>query len=111
MLKNKTVSQCISSDYCKGWNDAVNAMPKWIHAAKELPTESGTYLVGCVNKWVKDGFYNISILHYCAEHKKFNVYSFQSETEVERYAFDNRKCYWMPVPKPPKETDDDTEKV
>lgn len=23
MLKKKVVSQCISSDYCKGWNDAV----------------------------------------------------------------------------------------
>ena len=27
MLERKTVSQCISSDYCKGWNDAVDAMP------------------------------------------------------------------------------------
>lgn len=23
MLEKKTVSQCISSDYCKGWNDAI----------------------------------------------------------------------------------------
>lgn len=26
MVERKTVSQCISSDYCKGWNDAVNSV-------------------------------------------------------------------------------------
>lgn len=30
MLDKKTVSQCISSDYCRGWNDAVDAM-KVVH--------------------------------------------------------------------------------
>lgn len=24
MIKHKVMSQCISSDYCKGWNDAVD---------------------------------------------------------------------------------------
>lgn len=27
MLEKKTVSQCISSDYCKGWNDAIEEIP------------------------------------------------------------------------------------
>ena len=27
MLEKRTVSQCISSDYCKGWNDAIDEMP------------------------------------------------------------------------------------
>lgn len=26
MIDIKTVSQCISSDYCKGWNDAVKSI-------------------------------------------------------------------------------------
>lgn len=26
MLEKRTVSQCISSDYCRGWNDAVDAV-------------------------------------------------------------------------------------
>lgn len=30
MLDYKTVSMCVSSDYCRGWNDAVAEMPKWI---------------------------------------------------------------------------------
>ena len=37
MLERKTVSQCISSDYCAGWNDAVDAMPKWISVEERLP--------------------------------------------------------------------------
>lgn len=28
-MKRKVVSQCISSDYCKGWNDAVAEMEKY----------------------------------------------------------------------------------
>lgn len=37
MIERKTVSQCVSSDYCKGWNDAVDAMPKWISVKAGLP--------------------------------------------------------------------------
>lgn len=28
MIERKVMSQCISSDYCKGWNDAVNEVEK-----------------------------------------------------------------------------------
>lgn len=37
MLEKKVVSQCISSDYCRGWNDAVDAMPRWISVEERLP--------------------------------------------------------------------------
>lgn len=37
MIGRKTVSQCVSEDYCKGWNDAVDAMPKWISVKAGLP--------------------------------------------------------------------------
>lgn len=37
MLEKKTVSQCVSSDYCRGWNDAVDAMPRWISVEDEYP--------------------------------------------------------------------------
>lgn len=30
MLEKRTVSQCISSDYCEGWNDAVEEANKTI---------------------------------------------------------------------------------
>ena len=41
MLEKKVVSQCISSDYCRGWNDAVAAMPRWISVEERLP---GNYI-------------------------------------------------------------------
>ena len=37
MIERKTVSQCPTSDYCRGWNDAVDAMPKWISTEEALP--------------------------------------------------------------------------
>lgn len=37
MLERKTVSQCPTSDYCRGWNDAVDAIPKWISVEKAMP--------------------------------------------------------------------------
>lgn len=39
MFEHRTVSQCISSDYCKGWNDAVDAAPKWISVTEDIPAE------------------------------------------------------------------------
>ena len=37
MLEYKTVSMCVNSDYCRGWNDAVKEMPKWISVNEILP--------------------------------------------------------------------------
>ena len=45
MLEKKTISQCISVDCCKGWNDAINEIPKWINVKEGLPNHSGDYLV------------------------------------------------------------------
>ena len=39
MIERKTVSQCITADYCWGWNDAVDAMPKWISVEERLPED------------------------------------------------------------------------
>ena len=44
MLDKKTVSQCVSADYCRGWNDAVDAMPRWISVEERLP-EKGVFVV------------------------------------------------------------------
>lgn len=37
MLKKKTASQCASAEYSRGWNDAVDAMPRWIPVNERLP--------------------------------------------------------------------------
>lgn len=40
MLEHKTASMCGSSDYCRGWNDAVAEIPKWISVKERLPPET-----------------------------------------------------------------------
>ena len=44
MLERKTVSQCPTADYYMGWNDAVDAMPKWRNV-KDPPIKDGAYLI------------------------------------------------------------------
>ena len=44
MLEKKVVSQCISADYCRGWNDAVDKMPQWNNVADKLPFYNTTVL-------------------------------------------------------------------
>lgn len=45
MFEYKTVSMCGSSDYCRGWNDAVAEMPKWISVKERMPETEGKYIV------------------------------------------------------------------
>lgn len=51
MLEYKTVSMCASSDYCRGWNDAVKEMPKWISVKERMPPENENVLVYAVSKY------------------------------------------------------------
>lgn len=37
MIEKKYMSQCISSDYCKGWNDAVDAIGRCKDCVWYLP--------------------------------------------------------------------------
>lgn len=94
MLEKKVVSQCISSDYCKGWNDAVDAMPSWISVEERLP-ETETWVLcwyvdidgdkwHTVGKLLKDGIWVVDIY----------------ETDEPEYY---TVTHWMPLPEPPKE--------
>lgn len=50
MLERKTVSMCVNSDYCRGWNDAVKEMPKWISVKERMPPLKEKVLVWAVGK-------------------------------------------------------------
>lgn len=87
MIERKTVSQCYSSDYCKGWNDAVDNMSKWISVDERLPENQFLVLVYVHNSY--------ELVHWNAydeiwEHK----FGWFNKGEVS---------YWMPLPEPPKE--------
>ena len=90
MIERKTVSQCVSEDYCKGWNDAVDAMPKWISVEDRLPEDDQDVLV-CVNK-------NTIDTGYCSFGYDPSVRNWYAYASVS-----NNVTHWMPLPEPPKE--------
>jgi hypothetical protein len=88
MIERKTVSQCLTSDYCQGWNDAVDAIPKWISVFDVIP-EKFKDVLAC------DENGNFGIVQFFDDNKPYEMREC-GWTEVEVY-------YWMPLPKPPKE--------
>ena len=87
MLDKKTVSQCISSDYCRGWNDAVDEMPRWISVEEKLPP--------------------LGEMLYCTHGGYVGVAWHHGEGKFEtgggmRLGKCDIPC-WMPLPEPPKE--------
>lgn len=45
MLEYKRVSMYGSSDYCRGWNDAVKEMPTWISVKERMPAKGENVLL------------------------------------------------------------------
>lgn len=94
MLKKKTVSQCISSDYCMGWNDAVDEMPRWISVEERLPEPETEVLV-----WLRH-IPNIAVYG----HDKYGNLDFYFIDECGyRGTFRPAVTHWMPLPEAPKE--------
>ena len=90
MLDKKTVSQCVSSDYCRGWNDAVDAMPRWISVEEKLPEpkEVVALYIRCGDvSFIRTGWRMGNGLFICPNDSL-------SGYEV---------THWMPIPQPPKE--------
>lgn len=81
MLERKVVSQCISSNYCRGWNDAVEAMPCWISVEERLPEHMDDVLTW-VGGLVEVGCYDES--NEC--------------WELYTYVGDGSVTHWMPLP-------------
>lgn len=97
ILERKTVSQCITADYCAGWNDAVDAMPKWISVTERLPEVSDLVLV-IANGKPKE---NVELINACL------IASFWGYEGWIADGFDGwdklKVTHWMPLPEPPKE--------
>lgn len=87
MIGRKTVSQCVSEDYCKGWNDAVDKMPKWISVNERLP---------------ENQFIVLAYVHHSYELVRWNEYEEIWEHEFGWFNKDE-VTHWMPLPEPPKE--------
>ena len=101
MLEKKVVSQCVSSDYCRGWNDAVDAMPRWISVEERLPEGEGWVLaIGLLLKKKKGGNYGWSVPHV-AEYRHGRWCDLDGMMpDLEDRSL--KITHWMPLPEPPK---------
>lgn len=88
MLDKKTVSQCVSADYCRGWNDAVDEMPRWISVEERLPEEKED--VAAIVR------YNENVWEYGIAFRMDGSWRMNVAGQVE-------VTHWMPLPEPPKE--------
>lgn len=95
MLDKKTVSQCISADYCRGWNDAVDAIPRWISVEERLPEDCRHVLVfmrrNFVAGWSTDYWHIDTDWLDDGNWSKHPAGGYYNIT------------HWMPLPEPPKE--------
>lgn len=89
MLERKTVSMCVNSDYCRGWNDAVAEMPKWISVKEKMPETEGKYIVCTAKSSV-----------YCTK------FTGCGDIGVFKTDMNTHITHWMPLPDAP-EVDDE----
>lgn len=89
MLDKKTVSQCVSSDYCRGWNDSVDEMPRWISVEEKLPKDYEDVVI-----IMRDG----ASSWYRVAYREYGGWSFGGGRRVN-----DEVTHWMHLPEPPKE--------
>lgn len=77
MIERRTVSQCISSDYCKGWNDAVDELAKVFDAGTILALKAVLFGCGSNNKLVNGTF-----AHNIFDSDKLQMISFSKAVEI-----------------------------
>lgn len=102
MLEKKVVSQCISSDYCAGWNDAVDAIPRWISVVERLPEVDKRWM----DKDTSNGYeYSADLLVYDGVRLRVAYYCHTTTWWYDsRYEDDIIDVtHWMHLPEPPKE--------
>ena len=69
---------------------------QWHNVTKELPAESGDYLVACGAFFdTGEKFYTYTTTSYSAQYQKWNHYD--SQGEDFEYTFDDVD-YWMEIP-------------
>ena len=105
MLERKTVSQCPTSDYCKGWNDAVDAMPKWISVEERLPGDPLDGVGDVVELLIDKGDVKEVLPGYYDHDEKDWVIYFGDPSGLYRSKYFSwwRVIKWRSLPEPPEE--------
>lgn len=101
MLEKKVVSQCISSDYCRGWNDAVDEMPRWINVEDRLPEtckETRSFYHSVTVLASENGRIMIGYFTTSKDDGSFDFSGIDSQNHFYDFA---KPSHWMPLPEPP----------
>lgn len=95
MLEYKTVSMCVNSDYCRGWNDAVAEMPKWISVKERMPEAEQKVLVYAVG--YAFGFEGDTVMAITCQsmHRDGSMYW---HSPWQYFLSDYKITHWMPLP-------------
>ena len=105
MLDKKDLMDCLNvaitspGDYCRGWNDAVDAMPKWNSVEERLP-ESGKESLVLICYRNRNYPAHPGVVDSCYYDGRM------AECGVREFERINEPLYvthWMPMPLPPKE--------
>ena len=114
MLEYKTVSMCVSSDYCRGWNDAVAEMPKWISVKERMPAKGEKVLLyipereGCKQHGMYLGEVEKVEADPKGEHNLWGLPTPGSNWSIDGWSYFEEPIvtHWMPLPDAP-EVDDE----
>jgi hypothetical protein len=102
MLEKKVVSQCISADYCRGWNDAVDAMPHWISVENEQKPMHGHYYL-CVCTLPNDPEHKFDFISV----RWWNATTGNGYVDRPHFSDEGVEgmivTHWRHLPEPPKE--------
>lgn len=90
MLEKKIATGCADHDYCAGWNDAVDAMPRWISVEERLPEPKED-----VALYIRYG--DVSFIR--TGWRMGNGQFICPNDSLSGYEV----THWMPIPQPPKE--------
>lgn len=115
MLEYKTMSMCASSDYCRGWNDAVKEMPKWISVKEKMPQKGEKVLLyipereGCDQYGMRIGEVGKVEGDPKGEHNLWRRPVYGSDWRVSGWSYFEEPIvtHWMPLPDI-EEIDNDT---
>ncbi len=102
MLEYKTMSMCGSSDYCRGWNDAVKEMPRWISVKERMPEEKQHSCNG-VKGAPHSKLYLVVVRDPFGESTRVQT---DMTLNGKWYSYGCDITHWMPLPDAPEVEDD-----
>ena len=102
MLEKKIATGCADHDYCSGWNDAVDAIPRWISVEERKP-KVGQHCL-CICAYENDPRHewdSMMVLRWMGDCDNGYV----NRPHFQHEGMEGMKVtHWMSLPEPPEES-------